>query len=41
MSNPRKLILIKSLYTAIWVFFNGIIFYMLYAAIADKLDAWL
>lgn len=41
MSNAQKLILVKGLHTIIWVFFNGIIFYMLYAAIANKLDVWL
>lgn len=25
----------------IWIFFNAVIFYMLYAAIANKLDRWL
>jgi hypothetical protein len=36
-----KLILIKIIHTLIWLFFNLIIFYMLYAVIADKLDKWL
>ena len=36
-----KLILIKIIHTLIWVFFNFVIFYMLYAAISDKLDKWL
>ena len=33
-----KLILIKIVHTLIWLFFNLVIFYMLYAVIADKLD---
>ncbi len=36
-----KLKLIKIIHTLIWVFFNFVIFYMLYAAIANKLDLWL
>ena len=36
-----KLILIKIIHTLIWLFFNLVIFYMLYAVIADKLDKWL
>jgi len=35
------LTLIKGIHTLIWIFFNGVIFYMLYAAIAHKLDRWL
>jgi hypothetical protein len=41
MANNIKLLLIKVIHTLIWVFFNGVIFYMLYAAIANKLDLWL
>jgi len=37
----KKLITIKIIHTAIWVFFNVVIFYMLYAVIADKIDIWL
>ena len=40
MNSETKLILIKSIHTAIWLFFNVVIFYMLYAAIARKLDVW-
>jgi hypothetical protein len=40
-SNRTKLTLIKSIHTAIWVFMNVVIFYMLYAAIANKLDRWI
>lgn len=36
-----KLTLIKIIHTLIWVFFNFVIFYMLYAVIIDKLDNWL
>jgi hypothetical protein len=41
MKSETKLTLIKSIHTAIWVFFNVVIFYMLYAAIANKLNIWL
>ena len=41
MENETKLTLIKIIHTAIWVFFNFVIFYMLYAAIVNKLDIWL
>jgi hypothetical protein len=41
MDSKTKLTLIKVIHTAIWIFFNGVIFYMLYAAIANKLDLWL
>lgn len=41
MNNQFKLTLVKVLHTAIWIFFNLVIFYMLYAALTDKLDLWL
>ncbi|MCG9892719.1 MAG: hypothetical protein MH252_16800 [Thermosynechococcaceae cyanobacterium MS004] len=41
MKPEAKLILIKTIHTAIWIFFNVVIFYLLYAAIAHKLDGWL
>jgi hypothetical protein len=41
MKSETKLTLIKTIHTAIWVFFNVVIFYMLYAAIANKLNLWL
>ena len=49
MKNRTKLTLIKVIHTLIWIFFNFVIFYMLYAAIpcgylaehANKLDLWL
>lgn len=36
-----SLIIIKTIHTLIWLFFNVVIFYMLYAAIVGKLDIWL
>jgi hypothetical protein len=41
MESGTKLKLIKTVHTVIWVFFNFVIFYMLYAAIVNKLDVWL
>ncbi len=41
MENQSKLTLVKMIHTAIWIFFNVVIFYMLYAALTDKLDLWL
>lgn len=46
-TDETTLTLIKIIHTLIWVFFNFIIFYMLYAAMptaasyANKLDLWL
>ncbi|HTE00122.1 MAG TPA: hypothetical protein VK668_12595 [Mucilaginibacter sp.] len=37
-SNSFNLSLIKLLHTAIWIFFNVVIFYLWYAVIADKID---
>lgn len=33
-----KLLLIKSVHTLIWIFFNVVIFYLLYAVIINKID---
>ena len=41
MENETKLTLIKVIHTLIWIFFNFVLFYMLYASIANKLDLWL
>lgn len=41
MTNQEKLRLIKIAHTAIWLFFNVVIFYMLYAVIVNKIDLWL
>lgn len=41
MSNNSKLILVKILHTIIWLFFNVVIFYLLYAVIIDKIDKWI
>ena len=41
MEDQSKLTLIKSIHTLIWLVFNFVIFYMLYAAVVNKLDVWL
>lgn len=41
MTNEAKLRLVKILHTVIWLFFNVVIFYMLYAVVINKIDAWL
>jgi hypothetical protein len=41
MGQEIKLILVKSLHTVIWLFFNLVIFYMLYAALSNHLGTWL
>ncbi|MCF1713273.1 hypothetical protein L0U88_01365 [Flavihumibacter sp. RY-1] len=41
MNPTTKLRLIKLLHTIIWVFFNFVIFYILYAVIINRIDFWL
>ena len=41
MNNKTKLIIVKSIHTFIWIFFNVVMFYMLYAVIMNKIDLWL
>lgn len=40
MTDNTKLILVKLLHTVIWIFFNIVIFYLLYAVIINKIDLW-
>lgn len=35
-----KLLTIKIIHTIIWLFFNVVIFYLLYAVIVNKIDKW-
>ena len=37
----NKLTLIKILHSAIWLFMNVVIFYLLYAVISNKIDNWI
>jgi hypothetical protein len=36
----KPLTLIKIIHTIIWLFFNVVIFYLLYAVIINKIDMW-
>jgi hypothetical protein len=36
----RKLFWIKIVHTLVWLFFNVVIFYLLYAVIVNKIDLW-
>lgn len=40
MTARAKLILVKVIHTIIWVFFNIVIFYLLYAVWVDRIDKW-
>jgi len=40
MTDQLKLTLLKTLHTLVWVFFNIVIFYLLYAVIINKIDQW-
>lgn len=38
MDTKQKLILVKAVHTLIWIFYNGVVGYMLYASVAGKID---
>lgn len=38
MTNASKLTTIKIIHTIVWLFFNVVIFYMLYAVIVNQID---
>lgn len=38
--NNSKLLKIKIIHTLVWLFFNLVIFYLLYAVIANNIDIW-
>lgn len=41
MNNTGKqLLLIKTIHTLVWLFFNVVIFYMFYAVVINKIDKW-
>jgi hypothetical protein len=40
MKSETKLVAVKLIHTLIWLFFNVVIFYMLYAAIRDEISIW-
>ncbi|HOY13891.1 MAG TPA: hypothetical protein PLY70_12160 [Saprospiraceae bacterium] len=41
MTNDQKLIAVKALHTLIWVFFNFVLGYIIYAIIQNKIDGYL
>ena len=41
MTTQTKLILVKTLHTVVWLFFNVVLFYMAYAVIVNKIDKWI
>ena len=41
MTDKSKLVLIKTIHTLVWIFFNIVIFYMLYAVLTNNLNKWL
>ena len=41
MQNKSKLILVKTLHTVVWLFFNVVLFYMAYAVIENIIDEWI
>ena len=41
MKNETKLVLVKTLHTVVWLFFNVVLFYMAYAVIANKINKWI
>ena len=40
MVASSKLIIIKTIHTLIWLFFNAVIFYLYYAAISNRIGKW-
>jgi len=40
LKNPYKLVLIKTLHTIIWLFYNVVIFYLLFAVLTKRIDKW-
>ncbi len=40
MNNRQYLALVKSVHTLIWIFYNCVVIYMLYASITNKMDRW-
>lgn len=40
ITSQQKLVVLKVLHTLIWLFFNVVIFYLLYAVIANRINHW-
>jgi hypothetical protein len=41
MTDNSKLIAIKLIHTMVWTFFNGVIFYLAYAVLINRIDKWI
>jgi hypothetical protein len=41
MTDNTKLIAVKTVHTLVWIFFNIVIFYLLYAVILGRIDKWI
>lgn len=41
MKENSRLVTVKIIHTLIWIFFNVVIFYSLYAVLINKIDKWL
>ncbi|MGF2414412.1 MAG: hypothetical protein ACQUYJ_18910, partial [Ferruginibacter sp.] len=39
-NNLVKLWAVKLIHTLIWLFFNGVIFYLFYAVVTNQIDKW-
>jgi len=40
MNTNKRLVAIKIVHSIIWLFFNVVIFYLLYAVVVNKIDRW-
>jgi hypothetical protein len=40
MTVKTKLVLVKTMHTGIWVFYNAVLLYMAWAVAVDKIDKW-
>ncbi|NNE76862.1 MAG: hypothetical protein HKN31_07290 [Pricia sp.] len=40
MASKKTLLAIKVIHTLIWLFYNVVIFYLLYAVIINRIDIW-
>ena len=38
--NSSRLVFIKTVHTAVWLFFNFVLFYMLYEVLTNQIDEW-
>lgn len=40
MTDEGKLVIVKTIHTLVWIFFNVVIFYLFYAVVTDQIDKW-